>query len=249
MPYHIYDKMKSAAILILLLVLAIVAASGFAFFHFANTAKNTGQNQPPGASLPNVSLPLPVPLPQAPPAASSSSLPSSPLDDIPPLYPQFNWSQPLPVVELQALLYDNRPSEPDQAKWFWATLDLPGQEWTASEIVPCDGNVDPYLVDFPLYYQTQLRDTRGWNDNVEAGGLLLGAILADGPWGSTQGYLKVSGENIRVVAASWQNQSKSSCPLQMVMKVFVSDVIPFNRLDQPTHLRGSPGAGMVVPAP
>ena len=226
--------MKGAAVAILLLVLAIVAASGFAFFYLANTAKNTGQNQPSVASPANVTSLLPGPASQAPPAATSTSPSLSPLDDIPPLYPQFRWSQPSSVIESQALFYDNRPSEPDQAKWFWATLDLPGQEWTASGTVLCGGDAESYVVDFPLYYQNQLQGARAWSGNIETDDLSLNAEQVDGSQASTRGFLRVDGENIRVIAVSWQNQNKSSCPWQMVARVFVSDIIPLSQLDQST---------------
>ncbi len=244
-----HKGMKGSTVILLVLILAIMAASGYAFFYFADTAQNTGQEQPLATSAANVTLSLPAPGSEASPAATSASLSLSPLDDIPPLYPQLRWSQPSSVLESQALFYDNRLSERDQAKWFWATLDLPGQEWTASGTVPCGGDAEPYVVDFQLYYQDELERARAWTDNIEIEGLSLTAEQADGRFGSIRGFLRFDGENIRVIAAGWEDQSRSSCPAQMVARLFVSDMTPVSQPDQPTKIHGTPRAGMMIPQP
>lgn len=161
-------------------------------------------------------------LPSAPPPASDANL-----TDIPKLPLSFTWSAGASATIPDALSYDNYDFEADTAKFVQKNVALPGTAWTTSRTVSCSEDAQLVIQDFQTYYDNELASGRGWEPgDIQQNNLTFRPFAIDEPARSAFGYLQTDGVNLREVLLVYSVNNLSGCPSKMVIKVFVSDIMP-----------------------
>jgi hypothetical protein len=111
-----------------------------------------------------------------------------------------------------------------------------GQEWTARK--DAFNNIDEQIrfqKDLAEYYDSPIKQI-GWSDRVNVHGITFRFRNAEGPTGWDDGYVGVKGNNIRVVFLSesqvslTDNKVGLNCPCYMKYTLFLSDIIPVERI-------------------
>ena len=122
---------------------------------------------------------------------------------------------------------------------------LEGKLWRSTTYYECSDT----LPTRPFEMYKAIFANGGWDTNVVTGNnLSIQAVMADGPLGSTEGYVKVTGDTVQVVKLGFSkvyfgtctyepDNSKSTCPLfektcplNIELEIFVSDRYPLEKV-------------------
>lgn len=198
----------------LLAIIALIAIAAAGFFFWQNQQI---QNQPLVQSSNRT--------PTSTPAATTQGQANNSLNDIPSLYPKFDWEEVSSLKSYPGALYyyDAKTS---------GTVPLPGKTWEAIETynnrdeLSSKGN---WIFD---YYDPKLTKMGYTQKSKIINGLDVSPINASGPTGGVIGYMKTSGKLSRVVVLSDRITTGLNNPGPFTVtfpatykyEVFVSDV-------------------------
>jgi hypothetical protein len=141
---------------------------------------------------------------------------------IPKLFPEVEWKENNNVSDINTIyISNNREQKRKQLK---------GDAWISSGKYSKE-EILSLIENFQNYYTMNLPQ-RVWKQNYNYFGSDISPIFADGPIGSTWGYLKVEDNYLRMIALSYDDKSslEPNCPCTLTLEVFVSEKTDLNKL-------------------
>lgn len=137
------------------------------------------------------------------------------------LYPEGDWKEAKASLGASAIFVDGGdPLSAEGEEWHLTISDLSDQ-----------GLKD---LDFREHY-ADLLSSEGWTERIELDGMKYMPIMADGPYSSVWGYLKLEGDAIKVIALAQETSGEQisgpdepvlySEPYEVSLKVFVGEPV------------------------
>ena len=150
--------------------------------------------------------------------------------EAPKLYPGFEWEETAPTIPTYGfLLYaDYEPLD----------ISITGREWYYSTNAGTFDELHMLRQRFDDHYGQEI-NRLAWNNSVKYDNKQIQALVADSPAGGTIGYSKIVGGKMRLIMlddnTSYRGKSTDgrpfSCPCEIELKVFVSDVFSTAELE------------------
>ncbi len=143
------------------------------------------------------------------------------LNNLPKFYPTVSWEQ-VPL--------DQQSDFGKIAIWLqlgniiFDSPELCGQEWSAQRDASTIEETNSFEDSFYQYYDTEF-SKRGWKWRIDVKGFEITGAAADGPDGSTWGYLKAIENGLRAVVLSEHVSDK-----RIEFRIFFSDIIPLGEI-------------------
>lgn len=169
------DSSIEGAILPLVLILTVIILTG-SYILFSTLEKET----------PNTSKKL-LPRENRQSAPTPSDYPKEESVTIPELFPEVSWQGPEIVSkeDNQIFIYISKRAKGGGWEFYSEPISLSGKRWTAT--LDKD-NYSELFESFENYYIRELKNN-GRGETLSIGNFEISAIIADGPTGSTWGYL------------------------------------------------------------